>query len=200
MPKKVKKQTAIYIRVSTKDQNERLQRREIKTWIENHGIADAVWYFDKATGDNMNRPQFKKMQRAVFDGHVHTVVVWKLDRLSRKMRDGVNVIGNWCDKGIRVVSVTEAFDFSGMFGEMIAAFLLTLAQNEQKNRRERQKAGIAAARAEGVKWGGKKFGPHKSTKEKEKVIKQMHEEGEKIAVIARTVNLSRTTIYKILKG
>ena len=81
---------------------------------------------------------FERLQRSIFNGQVKTVVIWKLDRLSRKMRDGINVLCEWCDRGVRVVSVTQQIDLSGTVGKMIAAVLLGVAEMEQETRRERE--------------------------------------------------------------
>jgi DNA invertase Pin-like site-specific DNA recombinase len=47
----------------------------------------------------MKRPEFDRLQRAVFAGVVRTVVVWKLDRISRRRRDGVDPLADWCGRG-----------------------------------------------------------------------------------------------------
>jgi DNA invertase Pin-like site-specific DNA recombinase len=139
------KSVAAYARVSTVGQNEAGQQAEIERWLLGNGIVGARWFCDKDTGDNLNRPAFQKLQKAIFMGEVGTVLVWKLDRLSRSLRDGINVLSDWCDRGLRVVSVTQQIDFSGTVGKMIAAVLLAVAQMEQETRRERQAAGIAVA-------------------------------------------------------
>ena len=69
-----------------------------------HGLL-VQWFTDKETGDNLDRKAFRKLQEAIFNGEVKTVVCWKLDRLSRSLRDGINVLCDWCDRGLRVVSV-----------------------------------------------------------------------------------------------
>src|SRR5688572_7868766 len=97
---------ACYIRVSTVGQNEAGQRAELERWLAGNGIgASSVrWYVDKGkTGDNLKRPAFEQLQAAVFTGEVGTIVTYKLDRLSRSLRDGINVLCDWCDKGLRVV-------------------------------------------------------------------------------------------------
>lgn len=86
----------------------------------------------------------------IFAGKVKTVVVWKLDRLSRRLKDGVNLLADWCERGLRVVVVTQAIDLTGPVGRMIAAVLLGLAEIEWEYRRERQSAGIAVAKKKGV--------------------------------------------------
>jgi DNA invertase Pin-like site-specific DNA recombinase len=74
----------------------------------------------------------------VFDGLVRTVVVWKLDCLSRRQRQGINLLADWCDRGVRVVSVTQQVDLSGPVGQMVASLMFGLAEIELEYRRERQ--------------------------------------------------------------
>jgi len=117
--------------------------------LHGNGIIDVRWFIDKASGNNLKRPAFEEMQSAVFHGDVKTVVVWKPDRLLRSLRDGIAVLCDWCDRGLRVVSVTQQIDFNGTIGRMIASVLLGVAEMEQQTRRERQKAGIEAAKERG---------------------------------------------------
>ena len=121
---------AVYVRVSTIGQNEAGQRAEIERWLtgNGHNPSDVAWYVDKKTGDTLKRPAFEKLQAAIFAGEVRTVVVWRLDRLSRKLRQGIDVLCDWCDRGLRVVSVTQQLDFNGTLGKMLAAVLLGIAK------------------------------------------------------------------------
>jgi DNA invertase Pin-like site-specific DNA recombinase len=80
-----------------------------------------LWYLDKETDDTLDRPEFERLQGDIFAGEVKTVVVWKLDRLSRSVRDGIGVLCDWCDRGIGVVSVTQQIDFNGTVGKLLAA-------------------------------------------------------------------------------
>jgi len=59
---------------------------------------------------------------------VKTVVVWKLDRISRRLRDGINLLADWCEKGVRVVVVTQQIDLSGAVGRMVANVSFGLAE------------------------------------------------------------------------
>ena len=95
---------AAYIRVSTVGQNERGQRAEIRKWAEGNGLTDLAWYVDKESGDTLDRPAFRRLQADVFKGKIKTVVVWKLDRLSRSIIDGLNVLADWCNRGIRLTA------------------------------------------------------------------------------------------------
>ena len=98
----------------------------------------------------LKRPAFDRLQKAIFAGTVKTVVVWKLDRISRRQRDGVNLLADWCERGVRVVAVTQQIDLSGAVGRMVASVLFGLAEIESEYRRERQAAGIAEAKERGV--------------------------------------------------
>jgi DNA invertase Pin-like site-specific DNA recombinase len=186
---------AAYIRVSTTGQNEAGQKREIERWLRGNGMEDVKWYIDRETGDHLQRSGFEELQRDVFNGEVKTVVVWKLDRLSRSLRDGINTLCDWCDRGLRVVSVTQQIDFNGTVGKMIASVLFAVAEMEQETRRDRQAAGIAVAKEEG-KYRGRKPG---STVAKPERARELRKQGLKDAEIAKALGVSRRTIVRYCK-
>jgi DNA invertase Pin-like site-specific DNA recombinase len=192
------KTVAIYIRVSTAGQNEAGQRAEIQRWLTGHGInpQSVKWYVDKGkSGDSLRRPAFERLQADVFAGEVGTVVVWRLDRLSRKLRDGMNTLCDWCEQGLRVVSVTQQIDFNGTVGQIIANVLLGVAQMEQETRRERQAAGIAVAKKTG-KYLGRKPGTTKATPER---ARELRDSGLAIEEIAKSLGVSRNTVFVYLR-
>lgn len=184
--------TAIYVRVSTVGQNEEGQRREIQKWIDGNACDTPTWYIDKESGSTLNRPQFEKLQRDIFDGKIKTVVVWKLDRLSRSLKDGINVLCDWCDKGIRVVSVTQQIDFNGAAGKLIASVLFAVAQMETEIRRERQAAGIEAAKERGVYKGRAKG----TIKGDPKRVARLREQGLTNQEIANAMGISISSVKR----
>lgn len=186
--------TAIYIRISTTDQNEASQRREIKRWLKGNNIKDVVWFTDKSTGDNLDRPGFIAMQEAAFNGEIDCIIVYKLDRLSRSLKDGINTLIDWIERGIRVVSVTQQLDFSGVTGQLVASVLFAVAQMEQETRRERQEAGIAAAKEAG-KYLGRRSG---TTKAKPQRAITLRERGLNDGEIATALGISRRTVQRYL--
>lgn len=190
--------TAVYVRVSTVGQNEAGQRREIQRWLTGNDLLDAIWFVDKETGTNLDRPGFEKLQRDIFDGKVKTVVVWKLDRLSRSLKDGINVLCDWCDKGIRVVSVTQQIDFNGAVGKLIAAVLFAVAQMENETRRERQAAGIAVAKERGV-YCGRKKGAVKAGIDPTRAV-QLREQGLTYTEIATALGVSVSSVRRYLRN
>ena len=116
---------ACYCRVSTRNQKNDSQKSEIKKWLQGHRIATKTvkWFEDKESGKTLKRPAFEQMQKEIFAGKIKTVVVWKLDRLSRRQNEGINLLSEWCDAGVRIVAVTQQIDLSGSVGRMIASVL-----------------------------------------------------------------------------
>lgn len=191
------KTTACYVRVSTVGQNESGQKAEIRAWLKGNGIdpKSVRWYLDKASGDNLSRPGFEKLQRAIFAGKVGTVVVWRLDRLSRTIRDGLAVLCDWCDRKLRVVSVTQGIDFNGTLGKMLASVLFGVAEMEQESRRERQAAGIAAAKERGV-YSGRRPGTLKASPTE---ALRLRNQGLTHDQIARSLGISVSSVTRYLK-
>lgn len=124
------------------------------------------------------------------------MVIWRLDRLSRTIRDGLNTLCEWCDKSLRIVSVSQQIDFNGTIGKMIASILFGVAEMEQETRRERQRVGIEAAKDRGV-YQGRKTG---STKAKPARAKQLRANGLKVDEIATAMGISRRTALRYLNG
>ena len=188
--------TAAYVRVSTVGQNEAGQRRKVREWLKGNGANKVRWYVDKATGDNLDRPEFEKLQADIFNGTVKTVVVFKLDRLSRDLADGINTLTNWLEKGVRIVSVTQQLDFSGATGKLAAAVLFAVAEMEQETRRERQAVGIAVAKEKGVYTGRKAGAVKKGVKPAR--AKQLRKQGLTYPEIAEAMGISQSTVRRYL--
>lgn len=185
----------VYIRVSTTGQNEAGQRREIERWLAGNGIADVQWFIDKASGDSLDRPEFERLQRAIFNGQLEGVICWKLDRLSRSLKDGINVLCDWCDKRLRAVSVTQMIDFSGTMGKLIASVLFAIAETEQQMRKERQAAGIAAAKARGA-YLGRRPGSRKADAAR---AAELRSRGLSDSEIATALGVSRRSVQRYLR-
>ena len=190
---------ACYCRVSSQRQKNDSQRAEIKRWLDANGIApgSAVeWFEDKETGKTLKRQAFDRLQEEIFHGRIKTVVVWKLDRLSRRLRDGLNLLADWCERGVRVVSITQQIDLSGAVGRMIAAVLLGLAEVELEYRHERQAAGIRVARSRGV-YKGRRQG---TTRAKPARAAELRGRGLTIPEIATALGVSERTAHRYLNN
>jgi len=132
------------------------------------------------------------MQKTIFDGKVDTVVVWKPDRLSRSLKDGINILTDWLEKDVRIIATSQQLDFSGAVGQMIASVLFAVAAMERENLRENTKRGIAAAKARGVKLG-------KRPKLFAKDIVPLLQDGFSIARVSKKLGKTRQVIYDALK-
>jgi DNA invertase Pin-like site-specific DNA recombinase len=188
---------AAYTRVSTQDQNTHAQRREIQKWLKANGITrtEVEWYEDMETGTSLQRPEFDRLRKDIFAGRIKTVVLWKLDRLSRSLRDGVNVLADWADKGLKIVVVTQQLELNGVIGRTIAALLLGLAEIEHGFIKERQRAGIEQAKARGVYTGRRKGSVVSSPKR----AKALRRQGLKIAEIGQALGVSEATVFRYLR-
>jgi len=194
----VSKPVAAYIRISSKDQNKEGQREAVHAWLLGNGfdLVKVAWYEDVESGRKMTRPGFDQLQADIFAGRVRTVVVYKVDRIARRLREGLNTLCDWCDRGVRFVSVTQQVDVSGTMGRMVAALMLGFAEIEWEYRKERQEAGIKVAKREGV-YRGRKPG---TTKAKPARAKELAGKGLKAPEIAEAMGVSLRTIFRYIEG
>jgi DNA invertase Pin-like site-specific DNA recombinase len=132
-------------------------------------------------------------------GRVGTVAVWRLDRLGRTAKGLTALFDDLRAANVNLVSLKDGLDLSTPAGRLMANVLASVAAYETEVRKERQAAGIAAARAKGKRWGGRIKGQRaKVTGEQIAAARKMKEEGTPVARIARLLGLSRPTVYGML--
>ncbi|MBV1929526.1 MAG: recombinase family protein [Gammaproteobacteria bacterium] len=188
---------AVYIRVSSHSQKLDSQKAEIRQWLTAHGhnLDDVQWFEDQESGTTLDRCDFIALCDAVFSGTIKTVVVWKLDRLARSMKEGINILSAWCEAGVRIVSITQQIDLSGTVGHLVAGVLFGIAEIEHQHIKERQAAGIAVAKERGI-YTGRKAGTTKAKPERAKALKN---QGLTHAEIAQALNITIRTVGNYLK-
>jgi DNA invertase Pin-like site-specific DNA recombinase len=172
-----------YARVSTLEQDPRLQLDALAA-----AGVDQV-FVDHASGALTDRPQLAALLEQIRPGD--TLVVWRLDRLGRSTAHLMQTVTELGERGIGFASLTEAIDTDTAAGRLLFHVLASLAGFERDLIRERTIAGLAAARARGRR-GGR---PTVMTPEKLAVARQMIEAGATKAVVARTIGVSRPTLY-----
>lgn len=192
------KPVAVYIRVSSKDQKTDSQRQCISEWLARNGydLDQVDWYLEVESGRTMKRPAFDRLRADIFHGTVQTVVVFKIDRLARRLREGLDVLCDWCDRGVRFVSITQQVDVSGTMGRMIAALMLGLAEIEWEYRKERQAAGIAVAKRNGV-YRGRTQGTTKGQPDR---ARELQAKGLRAPEIAQALGVSPRTVFRYLRA
>jgi DNA invertase Pin-like site-specific DNA recombinase len=187
----------VYIRVSSPSQKSDSQYAEIQRWLTAHGYAleTVQWFEDTETGATLTRSGLISLQEAIFAGTVKTVVVWKLDRIARSMREGIDTLSRWCECGVRVVSITQQIDLSGIVGHLVAGVLFAIAEIELQHVRERQAAGIALAKQRGV-YKGRKRG---ATKARPQRARELRDRGMTLPEIAQVLRVDKRTVSRYLQ-
>ena len=178
-----------YIRVSKHEQNEALQRDALKE-------AGCEKYFsDVMTGSKFERRGLEQLLAFARSGD--TVIVWKLDRLGRSLKDLIETLNLLKDRGVDFISLTEKIDTTTPGGKLIFHLMGALAEFERDLIRERTNAGLAAARARG-RVGGR---PRKlSTNGKVALALRLVEESKhSIDDICSTLGISRSTLYRYVR-
>jgi DNA invertase Pin-like site-specific DNA recombinase len=195
----MKKTTAIYVRVSHRDQTHASQLPDLERWAEAHD-GPVNWFKDKFTGRTMARPGMEKLMEALHAGKLCRIVVWRLDRLGRTTRGLCQLFDDLQERKVDLISLKDGFSLESPAGRLHARILASVAEYENEVRRERVLAGQEAARKKGKSWGGSKKGWRwKVTDDQVRAIHEMRLAGRPIAQIARVTSLSRPTVYRVLR-
>jgi DNA invertase Pin-like site-specific DNA recombinase len=178
-----------YARVSTLEQNSRLQTDALKS-------AGCYRVFtDRASGALDERREFAKLFDQARPGD--TVVVWRLDRLGRSLRHLIDTVNSLAERKVGFRSLTENIDTTTSGGKLVFHIFGALAEFERELIRERTTAGLAAARARG-RHGGR---PTVMSPDKVATARQMYDSKEfTVEAIARVLGVSRASIYRHLAG
>lgn len=177
-----------YARVSKSDeQDTRLQTRALKQ----AGVSKV--FEEKASGARWERPELQRMLEQLRKDDV--VVVWKLDRLSRSLRDLIRVMEKIAAAGAGFRSLTESVDTTSAAGRMLMQILGSFAEFERSMIRERTRAGLDAARAQGH-LGGRR--PKLKPDQADEVRKMVLSGRKSAADAARLFGVHPSTISRLL--
>jgi DNA invertase Pin-like site-specific DNA recombinase len=181
-----------YTRISTTSQDDSLQRNAL---LEVGVTADRI-FSDVVTGSSKagDRPQWAKLSAYARDGD--TVVVWRIDRLGRSLIDVLTTVADLQARGIAVRSISDGIDPTTPTGRLMLGLLATLAEYERELIRERVNAGIAAAKANGVKFGRPAADPDQVAAKLAVAREAMGSQGKSAVKAAAMVGWSRSTFYR----
>ncbi len=174
-----------YARVSTADQDLALQTDALVA-----AGCEKV-FTDKASGAKSGRPGLVEALEFVRAGD--TMVIWKLDRLGRSIQGLIELAANLSDRKVDLRSLTDGFDTSTPSGRLLFHVLASVAEMERELIKERTIAGLAAARANGVKRGGRK---PVMTPDKLDTARKLLAAGDGHARVAKVLNVGRSTFYR----
>jgi len=178
-----------YARVSTFDQNLDLQKDALtKAGCER--IID-----ETASGKNTARPGLNSIKEILRKGD--TLIVWRLDRLGRSLKDLIEWINYLDSMGVAFKSLQESIDTSTTTGKLIFHVFAALAEFERNLIKERTQAGLVAARARG-RLGGR---PKSLDSDKRQAVAKLYEDGKMpVMEICQMFNISKPTLYKYVKA
>ncbi|MBC7318840.1 recombinase family protein [Candidatus Bipolaricaulota bacterium] len=184
-----------YVRVSTAKQKEgfgpQAQREAIERYCQIKGY-ELVAIMEEAGSGVKARPVFEKLKERVLNGEADGIIVAKLDRLGRSVRDLANIAEELRKAGKQLISVGDNIDTTSPNGKLLFHILSVIAEYERELLLERTKAGRALAEKQGKIC-------HRPRKEVDpKVLREMKEKGLSHRMMARILGISRATLLKRL--
>ncbi len=177
-----------YARVSTLEQHEDRQLEGLKKY-------DIDKYFtEKVSAKDTNRPQLKAMMEFAREGD--TIYIWDFSRLARSTKDLLDIVEELTNKGVHLRSVKENLDTSTPSGKLMLTMIGAINEFERANMLERQREGIAIAKAKGKYKGRRGIGYPDSWEEIYPKWKNRELTGNKAMEL---LGLKRNTFYKLVK-
>ncbi|GAA4389575.1 recombinase family protein [Hymenobacter koreensis] len=178
-----------YARVSTPDQQLHLQTDALQAY----GCAEVV---QEKVSAGKERPALQRLLTQLRPGD--TLVVWKLDRLGRSLKDLVTLVTGFQKQGVQFVSLQDHLDTTTAQGRLMFNLFASLAEFERDLIRERTHAGLTAARARG-RQGGRPKGLSKEALSKAQAAKTLYLQRDKtVAEIGQLLSVGRATVYRYL--
>lgn len=175
-----------YARVSTQDQNLELQREA----LVKAGCKKV--FSDKISGSLAARPGLSKALELLRDGD--SLVVWKLDRLGRSVKNLVDLVGELAREGVHFKSLTDSIDTTTASGRFFFHVMASLAEMERELTVERTRAGLEVARKLGRKGGRRR----QMTDSKIQSAKKLLADGIPPRDVAQNLGVSVPTLYRWL--
>ncbi len=186
------KRTALYIRVSSVDQNPEMQLRELEAFIAARGWMLYKVYQDTLTGTNNERPALTLLLEDARKRRFDIVLCWKIDRFFRSLRDLVVSLQELSDLGVSFVSYNDpAIDMSIPSGRLMIHVIGAFAEFEAALIKMRVRAGISNARAKGKHLGR----PRQIDRARVLALRQ---QGRSLREIALEVGATKAGVSKIL--
>ena len=188
--------TVVYARVSTRGQNPENQLLALRKYAEARGLEIVDSYIDVGqSGGKASRPERDRLMMDARRRKFTVVLVARLDRLARSLKQLVMTLDELRELGIAFVSLQEAFDTSTSTGILLFQVVGAIAEFERSLIRERIALGLERARAE-----GKTIGRPLGAQVDEQELRRLRSQGLNLRAIARQVGISHPTVAVILNG
>jgi DNA invertase Pin-like site-specific DNA recombinase len=191
------KRVAIYLRVSTDKQSTDNQRRELVAVAERSGWKVVKVYEDAGISGAKGRdqrPGLDALMKGVNSKEFDMVASWSVDRLGRSLTDLISILQALHDKGVGLFLHQQGLDTSTTAGKAMFQMLGVFAEFERGIIRERINAGLARARAKGVKLGRRRVEPAV-----ERRIVELRAKGDGILKIGKTLGIGTSVVQRVFK-
>ncbi|QIL78149.1 recombinase family protein (plasmid) [Hymenobacter sp. HDW8] len=181
-----------YARVSTRDQNLELQLDALTK-----AGCETIYQEKVSGGASASRPELERLLTQLRPGD--TLYIYKLDRLGRSLKHLLQVVGDLQQRGVGLVSLTDAINTTSAQGRLVFNLFASLAEFERELIRERTHAGLAAARARG-RVGGRQRGLSEEAERTAIIAETLYREQQLgVNEIAQRLRISKVTLYKYLR-
>jgi DNA invertase Pin-like site-specific DNA recombinase len=190
----MKKKIAIYLRVSTSEQNIENQRQVLIDYLDRRNFELYKIYEDIGTGSNEKRPQLNELLSEARKRKFDAVLVWKFDRFARSTSFLIRALDEFHSLGIDFISYDENIDTSSAMGKVMFTVISAFAEFEKSILVSRTKLGLERARAEGKIIGRPKLEESVITR-----INKLRKQGLSIGKISTKLNLSKGVIHKYIE-
>jgi|SRR5215471_1931379 len=186
---------ALYARVSSSDQKSVPdQLSDLHRYAELKGWIVVGEYEEQATGKRDTRPIRYELMKRAWKHEFDVVMVWKLDRWGRNMRDLVNTVYDLNEHGVMFVSFSDSIDLTTTNGRLMFYLLAALAQWERETIVERVRAGVRHYRERQGRWGRRPTARAQTDR-----VVALAADGMNKAMIARETGISRASVIRILR-
>jgi DNA invertase Pin-like site-specific DNA recombinase len=191
-----KKRAAIYVRVSTTEQETALQETELLEYCQRRGWESFLYRDRGQSGAKQDRPALNALLSDLRRRKLDVILVWSLDRLARSLRHLLAISEECRLMGVDLVSLRQNIDTTLPAGRLTFQILGAVAEFERELLRERVKSGMAQARRAGKKIGRpalRHFGPTELER-----IRSLRTQGASVRKLATTFGTTQWMIAKLL--
>ena len=190
------KRAAIYVRVSTAEQDTDLQETELREYCQRRGW-ESILYRDRGqSGAKQDRPALNTLLVDLRKRRVDVILVWSLDRLARSLKQLLTISEECRSLGVDLVAVRQSIDTTLPAGRLTFQILGAVAEFERELLRERVRAGMAHARRAGKRIGRpalRHFGPGELER-----IRSLRTQGASVRRLAKDFATTQWMIPKLL--
>jgi DNA invertase Pin-like site-specific DNA recombinase len=188
------KRAALYLRVSTVDQNPETQALDLRQFAVQRGLEIVQTYTDHGvSGTKARRPALDKMMEDARRHKFDVLVVWACDRLARSTKHLLQVLDELHGFGIQFLSQREAIDTEGPLGRAIIVIVSAIAELERSLIVERVRAGMRRAKLE-----GRQIGRARLDIDREQVVEDRRS-GMSLTNVAKRHKISRASVCRLVK-